>query len=67
MMMKEKDLQDNVQKIELTGINIPFLDMVGFLVKMAIAAVPAGIIVAVFWGIIASLFGSFFFSGMMVH
>ena len=67
MIMKEEDLQDNIQKIVLTGINIPFLELVGFLVKLAIAAVPAGIIVAVFWGIIVSLFGSFFFSGMMVH
>lgn len=55
------------QQIEITSINIPFFDLVIFLVKLAIAAVPAGIIVAVFWGIIASLFGSFFFSGMMVH
>lgn len=67
MIMKKEYLQNNVQKIELTGINIPFLELVGFLVKLAIAAVPAGIIVAVFWGIIGSLFGSFLFSGMMVH
>jgi len=44
-----------VQRITITAIDIPFGQLVGFMVKAGIAAIPAGIIVAVFWGFVASL------------
>lgn len=46
--------------VEVTNIDVPFLRMVWLLIKLAIAAVPAMLIVAIFWTIIAGLF-----SGML--
>jgi len=47
-------------KVIVSGISIPFWDLVWFLVKLSIAAIPATIILAViytlFIGIIAGLF-----------
>lgn len=48
--------REKAQYVTLTNINIPFTKLVGFLVKLAIAAVPAAIIVAIFWSILATLF-----------
>lgn len=39
---------DHHQRIVVTGIQIPFFDMVSFLVTLAIAAIPAMIIVSAF-------------------
>ena len=50
-MEKEKS-----QYVVVTDIDIPFTKLVGFLVKLAIAAVPAGIIVGIFWMILAAMF-----------
>lgn len=43
-----------VQHIIISGVNVGFLDLMWLMVKLAIAAVPAMIIVAIFW----FLFGS---------
>lgn len=50
---KEKAIS---QYVVITEIDIPFSKLVGFLVKLAIAAVPAGIIVGIFWMILAAVF-----------
>lgn len=36
------------QKVEIVGIRVPFLDLVTILVKMALAAIPAAILVGFF-------------------
>lgn len=38
------NLKNNAQPVCITGIDIPFFDMVGFMVKWAIASIPAAII-----------------------
>ena len=58
---KQKERKEKIKKsqyVVLAGIDIPFIDLVVFLVKLAIAAVPAAIIVAIFWNILAILFFS---------
>ncbi len=50
-------------RVVVAGISIPFWDLVWFLVKLSIAAIPATIIItivyAVFVGVIAGLFSGF--------
>ena len=52
------------KEVEIIDINIPFISMVWFMVKLSIAAIPAGIIVSVLWltlsGIILGGIASFF-------
>ena len=53
--------KEKSQYVIVTEIDIPFTKLVGFLVKLAIAAVPAGIIVGIIWIILAAVF----FGGLM--
>jgi len=46
------------QYVILTGFDIPFGELVGFLAKLAIAAVPAGFIVYLFWSMVIGLFSA---------
>ena len=46
------------QTVIVTDIRMPFWSIVVFLVKLAIAAIPALIILVVFWGIIAGVVNS---------
>jgi hypothetical protein len=54
-------MTDPQQRITLSDIDIPFFRLVAFFVKATLAAIPAAIIVwfviAVFWFILASIFG----------
>ncbi len=50
----KKNVQKNVQHVVVTEIDIPFMSLVGFMIKVAIAAVPAGIIVSILWTMVAS-------------
>jgi disulfide bond formation protein DsbB len=43
-------------EIRVVGFNMPFLNLVGFFIKAALAAVPAAIIVAVIWLVVAAVF-----------
>lgn len=52
---RQKAKAEDVQFVTLTDIDIPFTKLIGFLVKLAIAAVPAGIIVFIFWSILTGL------------
>jgi hypothetical protein len=52
---KQKTKAENSKYVIITEIDIPFSKLVGFFVKCAIAAVPAGIIVFVFWSMVAGL------------
>ena len=47
-------------KVIIKGIDIPFWDLVALLVKIAFAAIPATMIVAIVWGIIVSFLGGIF-------
>jgi hypothetical protein len=53
------------QKVSVVDIQMPFLSMVLFLVKISIAAIPAMIILAVLWAILIGTFGALF-GGMRV-
>lgn len=49
-------------EVVITDVEIPFLSMIVFLIKLAFAAIPAGFVAAFGYFIIAA-----FFSGMMGH
>ena len=55
------------QSVVITDIDMPFGAMVRFIVKLAIAAIPALIILwilfAIVFGVLAMLFGGIFFHG----
>ncbi|MCK9521346.1 MAG: hypothetical protein WC279_14780 [Sulfurimonas sp.] len=44
------------QKVIVTELDISFSNLIGFLIKLAIAAVPAAIVVGIFWWIISIFF-----------
>lgn len=56
-------MADNTQEIVVTDIRIPFWSMVVLLVKWALAAIPAMIILLVI-GMILSMIVAAFFGGM---
>lgn len=43
--------------VRITDINMPFMSMVIFMIKWAVAAIPAMIVLSIAGGIIASIFG----------
>jgi hypothetical protein len=45
----QQEKKKSQQKVVITEIDIPFTNLVSFLIKLAIAAIPAGIIVAIIW------------------
>ena len=51
----------SIQKVEVTNIDMPFENMVGFMVKWALASIPAFIILAIIFAIFFAIFGSLFF------
>ena len=62
----EKEHQKQQQRIEeksvyVKGFSMPFGEMVEFMVKWAIASIPAFIILFIIFGIFFAIFGSLFF------
>ena len=58
--------KENKQKIEEKSVHVksfdmPFGDMVGFMVKWSLASIPAFIILFIIFGIFFLIFGSLFF------
>jgi hypothetical protein len=53
-------MADNTQEIVVTDIRIPFLSMVVLLVKWALAAIPAMIILIVIGMLLSMILGAFF-------
>jgi len=51
------DPQDDGREVVVTDIRMPFTSMVTFMVKWAIAAIPAMVILAVLWYLLAILLG----------
>lgn len=52
----------HVQPVLVTDVQMPFASMVGFMVKWAIAAIPAVMILFVIFAILGALLGGFFSS-----
>ncbi len=50
---------ENSQQVVVVDIRMPFLSMVVFMVKWAIAAIPAIVILMLIGSLIASLLGGF--------
>lgn len=48
------------QEVVVTDIKIPFLSMVVLLVKWALAAIPALIILFLIFGVLGAIFGGLF-------
>jgi hypothetical protein len=48
---------DDSSRVVVTDIRMPFWSMVVFMVKWAIAAIPALIILMIFWALIMGLVG----------
>jgi hypothetical protein len=56
--------EDEHQRVVVTDIKMPFTSMVVFLVKLAIAAIPAMIILTVIGAVVTAILGALF-QGMM--
>lgn len=56
---------DNFHRSEVvvTGVTIPFFDLMWLLVKLALASIPAAIIIAIIYGLVV-LFGAGFFMAL---
>jgi hypothetical protein len=52
---KQKAKEEYSQYVIITDIDIPITKLIGFLVKLAVASVPAGIIALIFWSLVANL------------
>ncbi len=48
-------MNSDEQRVIVTDVRMPFLSMIVFMVKWAIAAIPAVIILAVLWSTTAAL------------
>jgi len=53
-------MENEEKKIVLKGIDIPFMDLVVLLVKLAFASIPAMIVIFTVFGILSALFGGVF-------
>ena len=62
---KEQQQKIEDQSVHVKSFDMPFGDMVGFMVKWALASIPAFIILAIigglFFAIFTAIFGSLFF------
>ena len=48
-------------KVQITNFDMPFEDMIKFMVKWALASIPAFIILFIIFGILFAIFGALFF------
>ena len=60
-------IDTEVGRARIVGINIPFWDLVILLVKLSLAAIPAIIILAGVWLFIAGFLAALFTSGSHGH
>lgn len=56
---------ENRQEVVVSDIKMPFMSMVVFMIKWAIASIPAFIILSILFGIMSLIFGGFM--GGMFH
>ncbi|HKK14622.1 MAG TPA: hypothetical protein VKA14_08175 [Gammaproteobacteria bacterium] len=50
---------DEERRVVVVDVRMPFMSMVTFMVKWAVAAVPAVLILAVLWTAVTALIGAF--------
>jgi len=48
------------KEVIISGIDIPFMDLVVLLIKLALAAIPAIVVIMVVMSFISTLFGGMF-------
>ena len=48
---------ENRQEVVVTDIKMPFMSMVVFMIKWAIAAIPAFILLSILFGVFTMIFG----------
>ncbi len=53
-------MENEKEKIVIRGIDIPFMDLVVLLVKLAFAAIPAMIVIFTVFGLLSTLFSGVF-------
>jgi len=53
-------MENEEKRIVIKGIDIPFMDLVVLLVKLAFAAIPAMIVIFALFGLLSTLFGGVF-------
>ena len=60
---KREELQQRIEEksVHVKSFDMPFGDMVGFMVKWSLASIPAFIILFIIFGIFFLIFGSLFF------
>ncbi len=51
------DKGDSTLDVNIENINMPFMDLVGFMVKIAIASIPAAIFIGILYAIVIAIFG----------
>lgn len=56
--------QSTTSGVRITGIDIGIGDLIVLMIKVAIASIPAGIIIMIVFGIIGAIFGGIF-AGLM--
>ncbi|ORU90947.1 MAG: hypothetical protein A6F72_00020 [Cycloclasticus sp. symbiont of Poecilosclerida sp. N] len=56
--------ENNVSKVSITDVRMPFISMVIFLVKLSVAAIPAFIILSIVGSILFGIFGTVLHTGM---
>jgi hypothetical protein len=49
-------MDPNAERVVVTDVKMPFWSMVVFMVKWAIASIPAFFILAIIWFLVAALF-----------
>ena len=58
---QEQQLRIEEKSVHVKSFDMPFGDMVGFMVKWALASIPAFIILAIIGAIFFAIFGALFF------
>ncbi|WP_200762850.1 hypothetical protein [Nitrosophilus alvini] len=53
-------MEENCKKVTLSDIDIPFWSLVMFMVKLALASIPAFIIIYFIFSLLGLLLGGFF-------
>ena len=53
-------MENEEKSVIIKGIDIPFMDLVVLLVKLAFAAIPAMFVIVATLGVLSSLFGGVF-------
>ena len=55
--LRQDEDDDDLDHVKIEDVNMPFMAMVGFLVKVSLASIPAAIILSVLGFLLFALFG----------